>query len=135
MEKDKTSADDIADYYGCIDERKIMRETEKIIREFTERLKQTEEYKLYVIKRDKVHEYPGLQEEINEYRKKNYMLQKSEDELFDKIDAFEREYEEFRANPVVEEYLQAELAVCRMMQEIYAQIADAIDLDIYLDLQ
>ena len=85
--------------------------------------------------RTRVREYPGLQEEINEYRRKNYLLQKSDDEeLFDRIDEFEREYEQLRENPVVEEYLQAELAVCRMIQEINMQIADAIDLDIYLDL-
>lgn len=108
-----------------------MKETEKIINDFTERLKQTEEYKLYVKKRSRVQEYPGLREEINEFRRRNYMLQKSEGELFDEIDAFEREYEEFRANPVVEEYLQAELAVCRMMQEIYAEIAEAVDLDLW----
>ena len=54
--------------------------------------------------------------------------------MFDRIDEFEREYEQLRENPVVEEYLQAELAVCRMIQEINMQIADAIDLDIYLDL-
>ena len=111
-----------------------MRGTDKIIREFTEKLKQTEEYKRYEKNRDKVREYPGLQEEINAYRRKNYKLQKSDEELFDRIDAFEKEYEQFRSNPVVEEYLQAELAVCRMIQEIYTQIAEAIDLDIYLDM-
>lgn len=111
-----------------------MKDTEKIIQEFINRLKQTQEYKLYVKNRSRVREYPGLQEEINEYRKKNYLLQKSDDEgLFDRVDEFEKEYEQFRANPVVEEYLQSELAVCRMIQEINMQIADAIDLDIYLD--
>lgn len=112
-----------------------MKETDKIIQEFTERLKMTREYKLYEDSREKVGLYPGLQEQINEYRRKNYMLQKSEEDLFDKIDAFEKEYEEFRSNPVVEAYLDAEVAVCRMIREIYAQIASAIELDIYLDAQ
>ncbi|MBO5094871.1 MAG: YlbF family regulator [Lachnospiraceae bacterium] len=111
-----------------------MRTTDEIIREFTEKLKQTKEYRLYEIKRDRAREFPGLQEEINAYRTKNYLLQQSGEELFDRIDEFEREYEQFRANPVVEEYLQAELAVCRMLQDIYTQIAEAIDLDIYPDM-
>ena len=109
-----------------------MKETEKIIREFTERLKRTEAYRIYLEKRENVAKFPGLQEAINEFRRKNYQLQKSEDELFDKVDEFVKEYEEFRSNPVVEEYLQAELAVCRMLQRIYSAIAEAIDLDIYL---
>lgn len=54
--------------------------------------------------------------------------------MFDEIDAFEKEFEEFRSNPVVEEYLQAELAVCRMVQNIYTQIAEAIDLDLSPEL-
>ena len=111
-----------------------MKETDKIIHEFTERLKRTEEYRQYVEKRDKVREYPGLQDDINEFRRKNYLLQNSGEELFDKIDTFVKEYEEFRSNPVVEDYLQAELAVCRMVQNIYTQIAEAIDLDLSMDL-
>jgi len=109
----------------------MIKETEKIIKEFVEKLKRTEEYRLYIRKRDKAAEYPGLPEKINQYRKEYYMLQKSGGELFDKLDQFEREYEAFRSNPVVKEYLEAELAVCKMMQEVYAEIADAIDLDIY----
>ena len=46
-----------------------------------------------------------------------------------------RSYNKMRSNPVVDEYLEAELAVCKMMQEVYAQIADAIDLDIHSCLQ
>jgi len=108
-------------------------ETEKVIEEFTKKLRQTREYRLYTEVVDKIRDFPGLEEEINEYRRKNYLLQKSEEDLFDKIDAFEREYEQFRTNPMVEEYLQAELEVCRMMQEVYVQIAEAVDLDICLD--
>jgi cell fate (sporulation/competence/biofilm development) regulator YlbF (YheA/YmcA/DUF963 family) len=111
-----------------------MKETDRIIHEFTERLKDTQEYRLYEIKRDKVREYPGLQGEINEYRRRNFMLQNSGGEVFDEIDAFEKEFEEFRSNPVVEGYLQAELAVCRMVQNIYTQIAEAIDLDLSPEL-
>lgn len=111
-----------------------MKETEKIIQEFTERLKMTREYKRYEDSREEVRKYPGLQEQINEYRRKNYMLQKSEEDLFDKIDAFEKEHEEFCANPVVAEYLEAEDAVCRMIREIHAQIANAIELDIHLNV-
>ncbi len=111
-----------------------MRETEKIIQEFVQRLRMTREYKLYEYSKERVRMYPGLWEQIDEYRRKNYMLQKSEEDLFDKIDAFDREYEEFRSNPVVESYLEAEVSVCKMIREIYEQIASAIELDIYPEL-
>lgn len=109
----------------------MMKESEKIIKEFAERLKRTEEYRLYIRKKEKVAEFPGLWEDINRYRKEYYMLQKSNEELFDKLDEFEKKYNKMCSNPVVSEYLEAELEVCKMMQEVYAQIADAIDLDIH----
>lgn len=111
-----------------------MKTIDKSVQEFIERLRQTEEWRLYEKKREAVGRCPGLREEINAYRKKNYMLQQSGEELFDRVDEFAREYEQFRSNPVVEEYLQAELAMCRLLQRVYTQIAEAIDLDIYLDL-
>lgn len=111
-----------------------MRETDKIIQEFIERLRMTQEYKQYEDSREKVRMYPGLWEQINEYRRKNYMLQKSEEDLFDKIDAFEKEYEEFCSNPVVAAYFEAEDAICRMIREIHVQVVTAIELDIYLDV-
>ena len=45
------------------------------------------------------------------------------DALFDEIDRFEKEYEEFRKNPIVSDFLAAELAFCRMYQEITEKIS------------
>lgn len=42
------------------------------------------------------------------------------------MDAFEREYEKFRDNPIVDDFLRAELALCRMIQEINIFITDEI---------
>ena len=41
-----------------------------------------------------------------------------------------KESEEFRKNPLVDEFLQAELCVCRIMQKITQDMVEAIDLDI-----
>lgn len=109
-----------------------MRDTEAIIKDFVQKLRQTQEYRRYEEMRRQVQEHPGLREKINEYRIKNYELQKSGEGLFEKIDAFVKEYETFRADPVVDGYLEAELAVCRMLQEVSVQVAEAIDLDILL---
>ncbi|WP_303408980.1 YlbF family regulator [uncultured Duncaniella sp.] len=50
-------------------------------------------------------------------------------ELFDKMEAFEREYREFRENPAVDEFLRAELAFCRMMQEMNVLLTAEIDFE------
>ena len=50
--------------------------------------------------------------------------------MLDRMEAFEREYEKFREDPLVDDFLRAELAFCRMMQEVYALLADDIDFEV-----
>ena len=70
-------------------------------------------------------------ERIDEYRIRNFELQNSAyaEDLLDKMEAFEREYEKFRENPLVEGFLDAELAFCRMMQEIEVKLTEAVDFE------
>ena len=68
----------------------------------------------------------GLKEKIDEFRERNYTLQNSSDIAFDKLEALEKEYEDFRNNPLVSDFLAAELAFCRMMQEISNHITEEI---------
>ncbi len=86
----------------------------------------SEEYRQYDLQRNKVKQYPELKAQIDEYRKRNYELQNREDYAFDKIDVFEREYADFRENPLVSDFLAAELALCRMLQRINLRITEAI---------
>ena len=55
-----------------------------------------------------------------------YNVSKAEHPLaaFDKLDQFTRENEAFRENPLVSDFLAAELAFCRMMQEIGLYVTD-----------
>ena len=40
-----------------------------------------------------------------------------------------KEYKEFRENVIVDDFLKAELALCRMMQEINALIVDGLNFE------
>lgn len=72
---------------------------------------------------------PGLAEKIKEFCWKNYELQNSgEEDLYDRMEAFENEYREFRTDPVVNEYLEQELKMCRILQAINARITNAVEL-------
>lgn len=99
---------------------------EKALEQLVAEILVSDIYKEYDIQRNKVNEVPDLKEKINEYRIKNFELQMSEDNALDKIDQFEREYAEFRENPLVSDFLAAELAFCRMIQQINTHIAEAI---------
>ena len=78
---------------------------------------------------DRVKQQPELKKQIDDYRTRNYELQTSKDTNFDKIDQFTRENEAFRENPLVSDFLAAELAFCRMMQEIGLYITDQMNFE------
>lgn len=101
--------------------------TEHLIRAILD----SETYQSFEIQRDKLKGMPELKIKINEFRIRNYELQNSEhtEDLFDRMDALESEYAAFRENPVVEDFLTAELKLCRLMQEVYARLTEAVDLE------
>ncbi|MBO4291664.1 MAG: YlbF family regulator [Lachnospiraceae bacterium] len=78
---------------------------------------------------EKVKQFPELKKKIDEYRKKNFELQQRPDYAFDKMEQFEKEYRGFRENPLVSDFLAAELAFCRMMQQIYGRLVEATDFE------
>lgn len=98
---------------------------------FVEAIKATETYQKYSVQLERIKGEPELFDKVNEYRWRNYELQNTSqvDQLFDRIDAFEKEYEKFRENPLVDDFLNAELAFCRMMQEINVYITEELEFE------
>lgn len=86
----------------------------------------SEEYQTYREELLKVKQTPELKAQLDEYRKRNFLLQNSDDYAFDKLEEFEREFQEFRENPQVEAFLAAELSFCRMMQNVEERITGAL---------
>lgn len=83
-------------------------------------------YKEYDAQRIRVNGMPELKEQINEFRRRNLELQTSPNPTFEQIDSFERQYAAFRENPVVEDFLAAELEFCRLIQDINLRLTDAM---------
>lgn len=104
---------------------KIEKKTEELI----SILKDSPEYKSYKEQLAKVKQVEGLKEQIDAFRTNNFELQQAADNAFDKIDAFEKEYAKFREDPLVSDFLAAELAFCRLMQGITYRITDAMDFE------
>ena len=94
-------------------------------------VKASDIYKNYVREKERVAKHPQLKEEIDEYRRKNYEMQSMthDEEMFDRIDQFQKQYEEFRENPLVSDFLEAELAFCRLLQEVTGRIVQAMDFE------
>lgn len=106
-----------------------MNELDYAVAEYITAIKNTEIYQNYVRERDKVKQYPELKAQIDDFRKRNYELQTCADNDFNKIDRFEKDYEDFRENPLVDDFLAAELAFCRMMQKANMHITEAVEFE------
>lgn len=101
-------------------------------REFADKIMTSETYREYLYQREKIKKQPELYEKVNEYRQRNFDLQNETDseDMLDRMEAFEQEYEKFRENPMVDDFLRAELAFCRMMQEVYMLLAEEVDFEV-----
>ncbi len=94
-------------------------------------IKNTDKYRRYQMEKDKVNRFPELKEQIDIFRKRNFELQNmpSNEDLFYKMEAFDREYEQFMENPIVADFLAAELDLCRMMQDVTGKLTEALDFE------
>lgn len=114
------------------DTRLEMEEIKDATRKFAAYIQQSNTYKEYFYQRERIKKQPELYDRVNDYRQKNFDLQNETDseDLFDRIEAFEQEYAKLRENPMVEDFLSAELSFCRMMQEINVLLTAEIDFEL-----
>ena len=92
-------------------------------------IKETDEYQEYCIQKENVSRFPELKQQVDDFRRRNFELQNSADsrEVFDKIEEFQREKEDLTEDPLINDFLAAELNLCRMMQQINLRITDGLD--------
>ena len=104
---------------------------EKATDKYITALQKTEEYINYSESKRTAQADPALWQQLCDYRRKRYEFQNltSTEELFDRVDAFERDYREWKKDPRVTEFLDAELAFCRMMQEVNLRVVEAMDFE------
>ena len=106
-----------------------MNEVEEAVDRLADALLNSEVYREYRSKLEQVKQYPDLKRQIDEFRMRNYELQQSPDYAFDKVEQFQREYQAFRDNPLVSDFLAAELAFCRMVQGIENRLVGIIEFE------
>ena len=108
-----------------------MAELDRAVESLIATIRDTDKYKRYKREKDKVNRFPELKAQIDAFRMRNFELQNMADseDLFYKIEEFEREYEKFRENPLVADFLAAELDLCRMMQDVTARLTEALEFE------
>ena len=129
MEKDKAQSDDPSDHHGGLD---TMENVTKCTQELVAAICNSRAYANYEEAKRKMRENDELREKLNQFRRTNYEFQNRKDSVdwYEDVANFERENEEFRKDPLVEEYLQSELELCRMLPRINQSLVRAVHLEI-----
>ena len=92
----------------------------------------SEEYQEFMKYKALVEKDPGIMERVNAFRANNFRLQNeaNRDELFRVTEQLNRESRELRSDPLVNVFLDAELALCKLMQRICKSLTEGIELDV-----
>ena len=106
-----------------------MSEIDVALEHLIEVIKNSEVYKEYHKQLELVKQDPQLKAQIDNFRQRNYEMQKSEDMAFYKLTEFEKEFKGFRENPLVDSFLAAELDFCRMLQNLDYRLIEAMDFE------
>lgn len=126
MEENKKTSYDLANHYGGIT---LITKMNEAVNYFVDAIIHTKEYQTYMIEKDRIKQNSDLKEEVDAYRKKNFEMQSNINITFEEMELFEKEHAELTEQPEVSDFLEAEMAFCRMMQEIHIQITEAIEFD------
>ena len=109
-------------------------EMKRALNQFLKELQESSAFRDYKYQKERIKKVPGMKERINDFRAKRFEFQNySGEDLFEKIDEFQREYQSFKEEPIVREYLAAELEICRLVQEINNAIDDLVDIDMEME--
>ena len=104
------------------------------LNQFLKELQESSAFRDYKYQKERIKKVPGMKERINDFRAKRFEFQNYVGEdLFEKIDEFQREYQAFKEEPIVREYLAAELEICRLVQEVNNAIDELVDIDMEMD--
>lgn len=108
-----------------------MKQVEMYTKQLVQAIQESQEYQEFCKVREELRRQPELRDRMNEMRRMNFELQSTapSEELYRELNSIWKEFREFRKNPLADEFLKAELAMCRMLQQINNEITSAVDLD------
>ena len=109
-----------------------MNQIDVCIEQLIEAVLNSDEYKKYHELRSKIELEPEKKSAVDELRKQNFILhatKRSSGELYDELEKLKKDATQLRAQPLVEEYLAAELGLCRLIQKINWKLMEKVDFD------
>ncbi|MCI8282310.1 MAG: YlbF family regulator [Lachnospiraceae bacterium] len=112
-----------------------MNQIDACIEKLIDAILTSEAYQQYLSIREKVKQSPGMEQAIHEFRRRNFQMRKDGEnlDLYEEIDRLGEEFAKLRSEPLVNEYLAAELAVCRLFQKINRSLLEQVEFDLGFD--
>ena len=111
-----------------VEVREFMDTIKEKVEELVDTILESTEYQSFQEAERQVRNVPGLADKIKAFSWENYEIQNQETEdLGGEMEAFVGRYQEFRKDAIVDQYLERELRMCRMLQEIHARLTDIMD--------
>lgn len=128
METDQEKSYDPSNHYGGINVDAINRNIHILLSV----IKRSDIYKEYRKQEKILEKNPELYARVDQFRANNFRLQNELDRenLFQVADLLTRESAELRQIPEVNAYLDAELALCKMMQKICKILTDGVEMHV-----
>lgn len=100
------------------------------VKELRQMILDSEEYRSFDLYRRVLKEVPELYEKVNEFRHENFMLQLSgEIQNKEKAEGIVAKYKDIFNNSLVTPFLNAELVLCKMLQDVNHLLIDEIDVE------
>ncbi|MDD3278245.1 MAG: YlbF family regulator [Lachnospiraceae bacterium] len=94
-------------------------------------IQESEDYRRYRSLQEKLDQQPELKGKIDEFRVRNYHLQRQDNvDLFDAVDRLEEDFKELRKDTLVNAYLEAEVSVCRAIQRIQNALSENLKISV-----
>lgn len=97
-----------------------------------EEIKSESVYRQYTTSLEKLNANPEIKRQVDEWRRLNYQAQIKNDDAdsYDTIDDIDDKIDELSCIPEVNQFLEAEAALCRLLQDISVRVHEAIHLDV-----
>lgn len=109
-----------------------MSRVDELSSELAEAILDSEEYREFIKCKTEISKNPQLFEAVNELRRHNFELQNSEGiaDMYEEVVKIYDKYAYIRTNIIANQFLRAELSVCRMIQDIQRTLLENMEFEV-----
>ncbi len=109
-----------------------MEDITKYIELLVQAIKESSEYRQYKEAEAVLDQNPQLKSRVDEFNRENFRIHTQNDpqQLFQGINALDKESQALRNIPQVNAYIQAELDLCKLLQYVSLEINGEIDIHV-----